>query len=143
MDALCGGHSIHTVIDLIRLSPLLIDEDYGHEDDDLSHNAKKRPESSQTTADTQVDLVVGGAQITGSRAPVVSKVIVNVQVTDGQTGLVVGVLDRIFLSGAIGETLRIIFEQQVSNKYPCFFLKGKKPKVGHSPTKCQLLCSVS
>lgn len=102
----CRGHSIHTVIDLIRLSPLLIDKDYRDKDDDLCHDAKKGPESSQATADTQVDFVSSHAEFVTSRANVVPEVTVDVQVVNGQTGLVGGILDLIFVS-SIGDTLRV------------------------------------
>lgn len=111
----CRGHSIHTVIDLIGLSPLLIDKDYRDKDDDLCHDAKKGPESSQATADTQVDFVSSYAEVVTSRANVVPEVTVDVQVVNGQTGLVGGILDLIFDS-SIGDTLRVIFKKQVSNK---------------------------
>lgn len=94
---------IRTIIDLIRLSPLLIDEDDGHQDDDLSHNAKEGPESSQTTTDTQVDLVSNCAKFIGSRADVVSDVAFHVQIIDGQNGLVRGALDLILDAGAVGD----------------------------------------
>lgn len=92
-----------SVIDLIGLSPLLIDKDYRDKDDDLCHDAKKGPESSQATADTQVDFVSSYAEFVTSRANVVPEVTVDVQVVNGQTGLVGGILDLIFVS-SIGDT---------------------------------------
>lgn len=109
-----GG--IRTVIDLIWLSPLLIDEDDGHQDDDLSHNAKEGPESSQATANTQVDLVGGCAKFIGSRADVVSDVTFDVQVIKGQNGLVRSTPDLIFVASAVDDWLRVMLKQQVSNK---------------------------
>lgn len=103
--------SVRTIVDLIRLSPLLVDEDDGHQDDDLGHDAEERPQSSKATADTQVDLVANCAEFIGSGAKVVSDVFFHVQVVDGQDGLVGGALDLIFVSSAIDDGL---LKQQVS-----------------------------
>lgn len=107
---------VHTVIDLIWLSPLLIDEDDGHQDDDLSHNAQERPECSPTTAYTQVDLVSGCTEFTGSRTDVVSNVSFNVQVINRQSGLVWGAFDFIFVGSPVDDWLKVRFKQQVSIK---------------------------
>lgn len=48
-----------TINDLIGLSPLLIDEDDGDEDNDLGDDAKERPKSGQAAAHTQLDLIMG------------------------------------------------------------------------------------
>lgn len=98
--------TIHTVVDLIRLSPLLVDKDDCHKDDDLSHNAKEGPESSQATADTQGDLVTDGAKFIGSRANVGSNIILNAQLIDGQYGLVGGALDLISVTSAVENRLK-------------------------------------
>lgn len=72
------AHSLRTISNLIRLSPLLIDEDDGDQDDDLSHNAQEGPEGGQAAADTQVDLVGGGAKFAGSGTDVISHVLIHV-----------------------------------------------------------------
>lgn len=101
---------VRTVVDLIGLSPLLVDKDDGHQDDDLGHNAKEGPESSQATAHTQVNFVGGCAEFIGSRAHVVSNVVFDAQVIDGQNGLVRGALDLIFVACAIDDRLRVMFQ---------------------------------
>lgn len=105
----------HTVSDLIRLSPLLVDEDDGHEDDDLGHDAEEGPESGQATTDTQQDLILAGAEIIGSSAGIVSDVLFDVQVVDGQSGLVWGALDLIFIASAIDDWLKLKFKREKSN----------------------------
>lgn len=106
---------VRTIGDLIRLSPLLIDEDDGHQDDDLGHNAKEGPEGSQAAADTQVDLVGVCAKLIGSRARVVTNVVFDAQIINSQNSLVRGALDLIFVGSAIEDGLRVMLKQQVSN----------------------------
>lgn len=102
-----------TVIDLIWLSPLLVDKDDGHQDDDLSHNTEEGPESSEAAADTQVDLIGVWAEFVVSRADVVSHVSFDVQVINGESGIVRGAPDLILVAGAV-DVLRVILKQQVS-----------------------------
>lgn len=114
---MCGACK-HTVIDFIWLSPLFIDEDDGHQDDDLSHDAEEGPESSQAAADTQMDLIGSCAEFIGTRADVVSNVTFNAKVIDYHSGLVGGGLDLIFVSGAIDDWLKnnVKKKKQVRNK---------------------------
>lgn len=112
-------HAVRTVINFIRLSPLLIDEDDCHKDDDLSHNTKEGPKSSQATADTQVDLVFVCAKFIGSRADVVCNILFDAQVIEGQGGLVRHALDLIFVTSAIGNRLRVMLEKQNREKGRC------------------------
>lgn len=97
----CRQPDIRTICDLIRLSPLLIDEDDSHKNDDLSHYAKEGPQSSQTTADTQMNLVTVFANFVDSRAYVVPNVILDAQVIDGESGFVRGALDLKFVISPI------------------------------------------
>lgn len=101
---------VRTIGDLIRLSPLLIDEDDGHQDDDLGHNAKEGPEGSQAAADTQVDLVGVCAKLIGSRARVVTNVVFDAQIINSQNSLVRGALDLIFVGSAIEDGLRVMLK---------------------------------
>lgn len=103
-----------TVIDLIWLSPLLVDKDDGHQDDDLGHNTQEGPESSEAAADTQVDLVGGWAKFVGARADVVSHVSFDVQVINGESGIVRGAPDLVLVAGAVDDWLRVMLKQQVS-----------------------------
>ncbi len=121
-----GQRGVHTVIDLIRPSPLFVDEYDCHQDDDLGNNAKKGPQSSQATADTQVDLVAHCAEFVGPRADVISDVTFDAQVINGQSGLVGGALDLIFVASAVEDGLRVMFKHQVSNaksKIGSFYFK--------------------
>lgn len=95
-----------TVVDLIRLSPLLIDEDYADQDDDLGHYAQEGPEGGQPAADAQVDLVGGRADLARAVANVVAYVHGDVQVVNGQGGPVGGALDLIPV-GTVGDGLRM------------------------------------
>ena len=117
---------VRTVGDLIGLSPLLIDEDDGHQDDDLGHNAKERPEGSQAAADTQVDLVGVCAKLIGSRAGVVTNVVFDAQIINSQNSLVRGALDLIFVGSAIDDGLRVMLKWQVSNASCILQLKYRK-----------------
>lgn len=101
----CDGAE-RTVIDLIGLSPLLVDEDDGHQDDDLGHDAQEGPEGGQAAADAQVDLVADAAEVVGGVADVVSDVRLDVQVVDGQGGLVGGALDLVLVTCAIDDRLK-------------------------------------
>lgn len=103
----CG---VRTVGDLVGLSPLLVDEDDGHQDDDLGHDAEEGPEGGQPAADAQVDLVAVGAQLVGPGADVVADVVLDAQVVDGQRGLVGGALDLVFVGGAVDDGLRVVSE---------------------------------
>lgn len=94
---------MHTVINLIRLSPLLVDEDDGDEDDDLSHNAQEGPESSQAATHTQVDLVDSLLQPIYPPALIISSILI-IQVLDDQCGIAGCALDWIPLC-AIGDGL--------------------------------------
>ncbi|TNN49507.1 hypothetical protein EYF80_040301 [Liparis tanakae] len=62
------------------------DEDDGHQDDDLGHDAEEGPEGGQPAADAQVDLVSVGAQLVGPGAHVVADVVLDAQVVDGPVG---------------------------------------------------------
>lgn len=62
-----------------------------------------------------MDLVTGCAKFIGPRADVVSDVLFDAQVINGQSGLVGGALDLIFVASAIDDGLRVMFKQQVSN----------------------------
>lgn len=99
-------HPVLTIIDLIGLSPLLVDEDDGHQYDDLSHDSQEGPEGGPAAAHAQVDLVLGRADFIHSGADVVSDIALNVQVGNGQTGPVWGALDLIFVAGSIGDGLK-------------------------------------
>lgn len=99
----CGQSETRTVIDLIWLSPLLVDKDDGHQDDDLSHNTEEGPESGEAAADTQVDLVGGLAKFVASRADVVPHVGFDAQVINGESGIVRGALDLKPVVGAVGD----------------------------------------
>lgn len=98
-------HPVRTIIDLIGLSPLLVDEDDGHQYDDLGHDSQEGPQGGPAAADAQVDLVHGRADFIRSGADVVSDVALNVQVADGQTGPVRGALDLVFVAGSIDDGL--------------------------------------
>jgi len=98
-----------TIVDLIRLSPLLIYEDDGDQDDNLSHNAKEGPEGSQAAADAQMDLVDVLTNLIDSQTHVVAHVLFNVQVQDHQSCPIRGALDLIFVwTGAIGDSLSLL-----------------------------------
>lgn len=97
---------LRTVVDLIRLSPLLVDEDDADQDDDLGHDAQEGPEGGQAATDAQVDLVEGRAHFAGTVAHVVAHVHGDVQVVDGQGGPVGGALDLIPVS-TVGDGLRM------------------------------------
>lgn len=99
-------HPVRTIIDLIGLSPLLIDEDDGHQYDDLSHDSQEGPQGGPAAAHAQVDLVCSRADFIHSGANVVSDIAVDVQVVNGQTGPVRGALDLIFLAGSIYDGLK-------------------------------------
>lgn len=101
-----------TIIDLIRLSPLLVDEDDGHQYDDLSHDPQEGPQGGPAAADAQVDLVEGRANLAHSGAHVVSDVALDAQLVDGQAGPVWGALDLV-LAGPIDDGLLGV-KQQVS-----------------------------
>lgn len=103
----CRLRGALTVGDLIGLSPLLVDEDDGHQDDDLGHNAQEGPESGQAAADAQLDLVPVGAQVVGSGTGVVADVVFNAQVVNGQGGLVGGALDLVFVAGSVETRLQV------------------------------------
>ncbi len=47
----------HTIIDLVWLSPLLVDEDDGDENDDFSNNAEEWPKGGQLATHTQLNLI--------------------------------------------------------------------------------------
>lgn len=95
-----------TVIDLVRLSLLLVDEDDGDKDDDLSHDAEEGPEGSQAAAHTQMDLGGFVAQIILSKAFIVTHILVDVKVINSESGIVRIALDRI-LSRAINRLKEI------------------------------------
>lgn len=105
-----------TVIDLIGLSPLLVDEDDGHQHDHLGHDAKEGPEGGQAAANAQVDLVAGTAQVVAADADVVSDVCLDVQVADGQGCLVGGALDLILVTCAVDEWLKGIVLKEKKKK---------------------------
>lgn len=107
---------LRTVIDLIRLSPLLVDEDDADQDDDLCHDAQEGPEGGQAAADTQVDLVEGRVHFSGTVAHVVAHVHGDVQVIDGQGGPVGGALDLIPVS-TVGDGLRMTNREQKVIEY--------------------------
>lgn len=95
-----------TVVDLVGLSPLLVDEDDGHQDDDLGHDAQEGPQRGQAAADAQVDLVAGAAEVVAAEADVVRDVRLHVQVADGQGGFLGGALDLILVAGAVDDGLK-------------------------------------
>lgn len=74
---------MHTVVNLVRLSPLLVDEDDGDEDDDLSHNAQEGPESSKAATHTQMDFVGSTANFVLPSALIGTSIRV-IQVSDGK-----------------------------------------------------------
>lgn len=53
-----------------------------------------------------MDLVTDGAKFIGSRANVVSNIILNAQIIDGQYGLVGGALDLISVTSAVENRLK-------------------------------------
>lgn len=101
-----GEHPVRTVGDLIGLSPLLVDEDDGHKDDDLGHDPQEGPQGGPAAADAQVDGVRGRADFAHAGADVVADVAFNVQVVDGQAGPVGGALDLVFVAGSVDDGLR-------------------------------------
>lgn len=103
----------HTVSDLVRLSLLLVDEDDGDEDDDLSDNAEEWPQGSQLAAHTQLNLIVGFSRITDAEALIHAHVLFNVQIFYVQRGLVGGVLDLILVISAIDNGL-LCFDTKLS-----------------------------
>lgn len=98
----CDGAE-RTVIDLIGLSPLLVDENDGHQDDDLGHDAQEGPQGGQAAANAQVDRVTDAAEVVGAEADVVSDVRLDVQVADGQGGLLGGALDFVLVTCAVSD----------------------------------------
>lgn len=62
-----------------------------------------------------MDLVADCAKFVGPRADVVSDVVFDAQVINGQSGLVGGALDLIFVASAVDDGLRVMFKHQVSN----------------------------
>lgn len=108
---------LHTIINLIGLSPFLINEDDGHEDDDLSNNPEEGPQSSQATAHTQVDFVRVRADFIGSSTDVVSNVRLDVQIIDGQHRLVGGALYLVSVTGAVANQLRVKLELVLQSQH--------------------------
>ena len=100
------NHKGFTVLDLVGLSPLLVDEDDGDQDDDLNHDAQEGPDGGQPAADTQLDAVAGGAQLADTGAHVLSLVQLYVQGHDGQGSLVGGALDLVLFFGVVGDGLK-------------------------------------
>ena len=94
-----------TVGDLVRLSLLLVDEDDGDEDDDLSHNAQEGPEGGQAAAHAQVDFACGRSQLICALAHIVAHVLGDVQRVDVQGGLVRLALDLVPIS-SVADGLR-------------------------------------
>lgn len=90
-----------TVGDLVGLSPLLVDEDDGHEDNDLGDDAEERPQGGQAAAHAQLDFIIVCSQLICAVALVVAHVGVHVQVLHVQSGLVGGVLDFILIVCAV------------------------------------------
>ena len=100
------NHTGFTVLDLVGLSPLLVDEDDGDQDDDLDHDAQEGPDGGQPAADTQLDAVAGGAQLADPGAHVLSLVQLYVQAHDVQGRLVGGALDLVLVCGVVDDGLK-------------------------------------
>ncbi len=95
----------HTVIDLVWLSPLLVDEDDGDENNDLSDNAEEWPKGGQLATHTQLNLIASWSYFIGTLALVHAHVLVDVQIIHVQRGLVGTVLDLILVNSAIDNGL--------------------------------------
>ena len=93
-------------MDLVGLSPLLVDEDDGDQDDDLHHDAQEGPDGSQPAADTQLDAVAAGPQVANPDAHVLPLIQLYAQVRDGQGRLVGGALDLVLFCCVVDDGLK-------------------------------------